>query len=73
MKYGGCFIMIRNCLACLKEFEINDKESDILRRISCPHCGTHFEVTWLYPFTMDVVEEIPIIPNHPTEKIVNSN
>jgi hypothetical protein len=50
--------MIIDCLSCQKEFEIIGEEPDIKKQILCPHCHTAFEVTWLYPFTMDFVEEI---------------
>ena len=55
--------MIIKCPSCLNEFEIADEEPEILRRLTCPHCQMIFEVTWLYPLTLDFVDEIPAIPN----------
>jgi hypothetical protein len=63
--------MIINCPSCHKEFTIIAEEPDINRRIACPHCLTQFEVTWLYPFTMDYAEEIPLNSNQSIESPVN--
>jgi C4-type Zn-finger protein len=60
-----------NCPSCQKKFEIIDEEQNIKRQLACPHCLTHFEVTWLYPLTLDFIEEIPHIPNRPIESYVN--
>lgn len=65
--------MIIHCLSCLKEFEIIGEEPDIKKQILCPHCHTAFEVTWLYPFTMDFVEEISINTHHAIESSMKSN
>ena len=56
--------MIISCPSCQEEFEIADEEPEIRRKLTCPHCQMIFEVTWLYPLTLDFLEEIPINPNH---------
>lgn len=63
--------MIIKCPSCQNEFEIVDEEPEILRRLTCPHCQMIFEVTWLYPLTLDYVDEIPVNPNRPIESLVN--
>lgn len=63
--------MLINCPSCQKEFEIADEEPEIKRRLVCPHCITQFEVTWLYPFTMDFIEENPHNPKRSIESRVN--
>lgn len=62
--------MLRNCPSCQKEFEITDEETDINRRFSCPHCLTMFEVTWLFPLTLDYIEENSCDPNRSIETTV---
>jgi predicted Zn finger-like uncharacterized protein len=49
--------MIINCPSCQNKFVIADEEPDINKRLTCPHCHQIFEVTWLYPFTLDYLEE----------------
>lgn len=63
--------MVIKCPSCLEEFEIADEEPEIRGRLTCPHCQMIFEVTWLYPFTLDFVEDYPAIPNHSIENLVN--
>lgn len=63
--------MIINCSSCQKKFEIIDEELDIKRRLTCPHCLELFEVTWLYPFTMDFIEENPHNPKRLIVSIAN--
>lgn len=70
---GDHYVMLINCPSCQKEFEKTDEEPDIKRRLVCPHCDTHFEVTWLYPFTLDFTEENPLNPNHSVKSTVNKS
>lgn len=49
--------MIVECPSCHNNFKIGDEEPNINRRLTCPHCQQYFEVTWLYPFTLDYPEE----------------
>lgn len=65
--------ILRNCPSCQKEFEISEQEVDIRisRRLSCPHCLTMFEVTWLFPLTLDFVEENSVNQSHSIENLVN--
>lgn len=63
--------MIIKCPSCLEQFEIADEEPEIRRRLTCPHCQMIFEVTWLYPLTLDFVEENPIISNPSIESFAN--
>ena len=49
--------MIIDCPSCLEKFKIPDEEPEIKRRLTCPHCQQQFEVTWLYPFTLDFIDE----------------
>lgn len=55
--------MVIICPACQVEFKIMDEEPDIRGLITCPHCQRAFEVTWLYPLTLDYVEDNPLISN----------
>lgn len=70
---GDHFVMLINCPSCQKEFEIIDEEPEINRRLMCPHCVTHFEVTWLYPLTLDFPEEFPLNPSSSVKSTVNKS
>ena len=63
--------MVIECPSCKKEFEIADEEPEIRRRLTCPHCQMLFEVTWLYPLTLDYLEEELIKPSRSIESFVN--
>jgi predicted amidophosphoribosyltransferase len=63
--------MIVDCPSCQKSFQIIDQDSDVSRRLICPHCMTPFEVTWLYPFTLDFIEDLPIDSNQSVESAGN--
>ena len=54
--------MIIDCPACNKCFTITDEEPQIRGQVVCPHCQKHFEVTWLFPLTIDFVEETAANP-----------
>ena len=49
--------MIIDCPSCQESFLIADEEPDIKRRLTCPHCEQIFEVTWLYPLTLEYLDE----------------
>ncbi len=49
--------MVITCPSCQEKFEMIGEEPDINRRVRCPHCLNLFEVTWLYPFTLDFIED----------------
>lgn len=63
--------MVINCPSCQKKFVIGDEETDIKRRLKCPHCMDLFEVTWLYPFTLDFIEEELINSSRAIDNVVN--
>jgi lysine biosynthesis protein LysW len=50
------------CPACQSRFEI-EEEPDLGIRVTCPDCSVTYEVTWLYPFTLDYLET-----NEPDQK-----
>jgi len=56
--------MVINCPACKKEFLNIVEEPAINTELTCPHCGTRFEVTWLYPLTFERIEEEIISSNN---------
>jgi predicted Zn finger-like uncharacterized protein len=62
--------MFINCPSCQKGFEIIDEELEIRRRLTCPNCSKYFEVTWLYPFTIDLIEDSLHNPNNTPENKV---
>lgn len=43
------------CPACQSRFEI-EEEPDLGIKVTCPECSITYEVTWLYPFTLDYLE-----------------
>lgn len=59
--------MIIDCPSCKISFDIADEEPEIRRQLVCPHCQKYFEVTWLYPLTIDFVEEISAKPEYSIE------
>ena len=63
--------MLIKCQSCQNEFEILDEEPEIKRRLICPHCLTPFEITWLYPLTLDFVEETSLYPNLSFDNPIN--
>jgi uncharacterized protein YbaR (Trm112 family) len=65
--------MLINCPSCQKGFEIIDQEPEIRRRLTCPNCFKYYEVTWLYPFTLDSIEESQPNKNLALEDEVNKN
>lgn len=50
------------CPACQSRFEI-EIEPDLGIRVTCPDCSVTYEVTWLYPITLDYLET-----NEPDQK-----
>jgi hypothetical protein len=71
MLIGGAIIMIIECPSCLGKFEIADEQPDIKNHLTCPHCQNIFEVTWLYPFTIDFLEETSIQSDRLIESIID--
>lgn len=63
--------MVINCPSCQKRFNIADEETDIKKRLKCPHCLNLFEVIWLYPFTLDFIEDNLLNSSHTVENIMN--
>ena len=53
-----------DCPSCKKDFDIYDEEPEINRQLVCPHCQQHFEVTWLYPLTIDFIEDFSAKPEY---------
>jgi len=62
--------MLINCPSCQKGFESIDEELKIMQRLTCPNCSKYFEVTWLYPITIDLIEDSQLNPNHTLENEV---
>ena len=50
------------CPVCKSRIEI-EIEPDLGIRVSCPDCTVTYEVTWLYPITLDYLET-----NEPDQK-----
>jgi len=71
--YGDHLDMQINCPSCKKGFEIIDEEPEIRRRLTCPNCLKYFAVTWLYPFTLELIEESQPNLNLALENEVNKN
>lgn len=43
------------CPACQSNFEI-EKEPDLGIKVTCPECFVTYEVTWLFPLTLDYLD-----------------
>lgn len=50
--------MITKCPTCRGKIEVSE-DPNIGLKLVCPHCSTEFEVTWLFPLTLDLIEENP--------------
>ena len=71
--FGDHLDMLFTCPSCQKEFGIIDEEPEIRRRLTCPNCLKYFAVTWLYPFTLELIEESQPNLNLALENEVNKN
>ena len=49
--------MVIECPACQSKLQLCDEDADIKKKLTCPHCQTQLEVTWLFPLTLDYYEE----------------
>lgn len=45
------------CPACKKNLVIGNEETEIRNQLVCPCCQQNLEIIWLYPLTIDVIEE----------------
>ena len=48
--------MITKCPLCKGEIEVNG-DPNIGSQVKCLHCYSDFEVTWLYPLTLDYCDD----------------
>ena len=56
------------CLNC--QLLVKIESSPYLgQRVDCSNCGMTFEIIWLYPITLDYVENEVSINNYPSETI----
>jgi hypothetical protein len=66
--------MLLNCPSCNKYFDIANEEPEIRKQFVCPHCLKNCEVTWLYPITIDFIEDNPSNPKRSIEsKIITKD
>lgn len=49
--------MVIECPVCHSKLQLCDEEADIKKQLTCSHCHTRLEVTWLFPLTLDIYEE----------------
>jgi hypothetical protein len=49
--------MKTKCLVCNNEIELTEDPS-IGLLVQCFYCNTYFEVTWLFPLTVDFVDGV---------------
>lgn len=49
-------MMITKCLICKGEIEVSE-DPNIGLQLMCIHCSTEFEVTWLFPLTLDLLDK----------------
>ena len=47
-------MMITKCPICSGDIGISE-DPDIGSQLLCIHCSTEFEVTWLFPLTLDLL------------------
>ena len=53
-------MIITKCPLCKGAIEVSE-DPNIGLQLMCIHCSTDFEVTWLFPFTLDYLEKHTLI------------
>ena len=51
-------MMITKCPLCKGEIEVSE-DPYIGAQVMCLHCYSNFEVTWLFPLTIDLLDQKP--------------
>lgn len=65
--------MRATCPSCQAGIEISAIQSEINHRLACPQCSVNLEVTWLYPFTLDLIDDPRLKNDLPLQQETNQN